>query len=960
MDIFLKILSTGIFHLHPEFLNFNRYLKIMQTLPSKIPFRIFITILSCLFFNTSCTKEVSELYPSELKCESRMDPLGIDEQYPRLSWILMSNERGQKQTTFQILVATTKDKLDANDGDLWNSGKVKSSESMNIDYSGKKLESRMICYWKVRVWDKDKNVSAWSTPAHWEMSLLAHNDWKANWIKDGKEIPANEEGLYDDDPAPLFRKTFESEKAIKRARLYISGLGYYLAYLNGIRIGDHELDPAWTTYSKRIFYSTYDVTKLINNGSNCLGVTLGNGWYNPLPLRMWGRLNLREHLTIGRPCLISQLYIEYTDGSELVIVSDKSWKVHDGPLVRNNIYIGEVYDAQKEVPGWNKPNLNESDWKFVAVAPNLSGILRAQHLPPIKITKTIIPSEVTEPSPGVYIVDMGQNFAGTIRLKVTEPPGNKITLRYGELLNEDGTLNPMTSVAGQIKGKRRSDGQLMNVGGPGSPEIAWQVDRYITKGGGIEKYIPRFTFHGFRYVEITGLESSPDRTVIEGLRMNSSIESAGSFSCSDTLLNRIQEMCQWTFLSNIFGVQSDCPHREKFGYGGDIAATSEAFIFNFDMAQFYSKAVNDWSEAAFEDGMFTDTAPFVGIQYCGVAWAMAHPILQLQLYKYYGNKRLLEEQYAASKRWFYLVISDNPDYLIQEGLSDHEGLTEKPEEEMITPLYYYTAKIMAEIAYILDFHDDVERYRELAQEISDTYCRKFFNEETGKVGPGTQATQAFALFTGITPPEFSKKILDYLVRDITENHNFHLSTGIFGTRYMMDLLSKYGYHQLAVQIARQKDFPGWGNMIENGATTLWEHWEFSDNTYSHNHPMFGSISQWFYNRLGGIQVDPEAIGFNKIIINLETSGPITWVKCNYQSVQGMIVSNWEKTHDGLNMNINIPPNTSAIIYFPAEDPTQIEESGIPLNEATGITVLGIENGKVKCRAGSGNYLFNIS
>jgi alpha-L-rhamnosidase len=894
-----------------------------------------------------------------LKCESKIEPIGIDLKNPRLSWMIITEQQNTKQIAYQILVASGKDILGANKSDLWNSGKVKSDHSVEVKYEGKALKSGMKCYWKVRVWDNNGNVSDWSDSSLWEMGLMNQTDWLGNWIDDGKPIPVKDDDFYNDDPAPLFRKDFSVKGNIKTARLYITGLGYYLSYINGKRIGDHELDPGWTDYADRIYYSTYDVTDMIQNGINCLGVELGNGWYNPLPLRMWGGRNIREGLITGRPGFICQLKIKNTDGTEQILVSDNTWKVHEGPIIRNSIYLGEVYDARNEVKGWNEQGLDDSKWSKASVATKLPGILQAQPQPPIKITSVIKPVETTEPLPGIFIFDMGQNFSGWARFWFKATKGTKIVMRYGELLNKDGTLNPMTSVCGQIKGKKK-DGSGLNIGGPGSPEIAWQSDTYIAKGEGVEKYLPRFTFHAFRYVEISGLETRPDLSMCEGLRLNSAVEPVGEFTCSDTLLNKIQKICEWTFLSNIFGVQSDCPHRERFGYGGDIVATSEAFIYNFDMTEFYGKTISDWKDAARENGKFTDTAPFVGINYCGVGWSMVHPLLQLQLFRYYGNKSLIEDQYTAAKAWLDQVSKENPDFIIENGLSDHEGLTERPSDVMVTPLYYQSASIMSELASILNLGEDVKMYKVLMENIRRAYLSKFLDKTTGKVGVGTQGSQAFALYTGIIPEEWRSKVLEFMVADIRDKKNSHLSTGIMGTKFMLDQLSRHGYHQLALEIVKQPDFPGWGYMLANGATTLWEHWALSDNTFSHNHPMFGSVSQWFYSWLGGIQPGENAAGFDQIIIHPETAGSIGWVNCSYNSVRGKIVSNWKKSDGKLVMNIEIPANTSALVFFPISETSRIESNGISLGKANGISECRIIDGHSSCSVASGKYTFTVN
>jgi len=915
---------------------------------------ILVCCLLVFFKFTEQRIQRTTLLPESLKCEYRADPLGIDVLKPRLSWVLNSEQRDQKQTAYRILVADSRAALDQDRGNLWDSGKVNSGETLNIMFGGKSPESGLRCYWKVRVWDKNGIMSGWSSPAFWEMALLDKRDWKGIWISDGKSLPVRDEDFYKDDPAPLFRKEFLASKDIKRARLYITGLGYYEASLNGKRIGDHVLDPGWTNYNKRILYSTFDITGYIQKGKNCIGVMPGNGWYNPLPLRMWGRLNLREHLPIGRPCFISQLHIEYSDGSHQIISTDESWKVHEGPVVRNNVYLGEIFDARMEIDGWDKPGLDDTGWHPAVSASKPTGLLEAQQQPPIKITAVLKPVEITEPEPGKYIFDFGQNFAGWVRLRLKGPSGTAVKLRSGELLNENGTLNVMTSVCGQIKGQR--DGK--NTGGPGSPEIAYQSNTYIAKGKGTEIYTPRFTYHGFRYVEVTGYPGVPTLDALEGLRLNTAVEEAGTFECSNEMINRIQKMTRRTFLSNIFSVQSDCPHREKFQYGGDIAATSEAFIYNFNMAHFYAKSIRDWHDAALPDGMLTDTAPFVGIQYCGVGWALAHPMLLYQSYQYYGNRLLLEEQYETSHRWLELVTAQNPDFIIKEGLSDHEGLEKMPSPQMVTPLYYMSARLLARLAAILNRKEDVERHNLLAENIKSAYIRNYLNPGTGQFDPNTQASQSFALYLDLVPPEEQQAALDFLLNKIITENRGHLSTGIFGTKFLFNVLSQYGHTETAFNIVNKRSFPGWRHMLKNGATTLWEHWEFSDNTYSHNHPMFGSVSEWFYKWLAGIQAHQEAVGFDRIIIRPQVVSNLRWVKASYNSVRGKIISYWRNENGRFNLDVSIPANTTATVYIPAQNAASVMESGKPVGSAEGVRFLKFDNGAAVYEIGSGHYSFS--
>jgi alpha-L-rhamnosidase len=920
-------------------------------------FIIFFILFASVFLSFGFAED--PIHIDRLSCEYLTSPLGIDAARPRLSWALSSDIRGQFQTAYQILVASSEDKLNESDADLWNSGEVISRQSLNIEYAGKALESRIRCFWKVRVWGKRGIVSRWSKTVWWEMALLTEDKWSAYWINDGKETPVYDEDFYKDDPAPLFRKEFELEKAIEKARLYITGLGYFEAFLNGERIGDSVLEPAWTNYSKRIFYSVHDVMPQLQEGANCIGVTLGNGWYNPLPMRMWGRLNLREYLTIGRPCFIAQLELTYTDGTRKVVISDESWKVKDGPILRNNIYLGEVYDARLENKDWNLCDIDLCSWRPAARAPEPNGQLYVQPLPPIRVTTTLRPEKITHPTPGIYIVDMGQNFSGWVKYKFKAPWGTQISCRYGELLYEDGTLNPMTSVCGQIKGTRKNcDGEEAQIGGPSSPEIAWQSDTYIAQGDGWEAYTPRFTFHAFRYIEISGYPGDISSDMILGLRLNSNVSETGSFSCSNEMFNDIQTMSQWTFLSNLFSVQSDCPHRERFGYGGDIGSTNEALMFNYDMATFYAKAVQDWSDSVLDDGMLTDTAPYVGIRYCGVGWALAHPLLQLNLYRYYGDRRTLENQYAVSRRWLGLVQKLYPDFIVKEGLSDHESLNKTPPEELVTPFYFYSAHLLSKMAEILKRSADKKEYENLRAIIKSAYLDKFWQPDSGYFAPCTQTSQTFALYLGLVPEGNKDKALVCLEKLIEEKLG-HLTTGIFGTPFLLDVLCRHGLSDVAYRIVNKRSFPSWGHMLEQGATTLWEHWEFSDNTYSHNHPMFGSVSQWFYNWLGGIQAAPEAVGFDKVIIRPQVVDDLLWVECSYDSVRGKITSSWQKKEGRILFKIQIPVNAEAAVYLPRLTNSQIYENGKLLVESENSHFLEKGDQLLIFRVESGAYLFEI-
>lgn len=898
--------------------------------------------------------------PQELRCEFRSKPLGIDAPQPRLSWILQSDQRGATQSRYQVLAASSPAKLAPGRTDLWDSGEVQSAETLNIIYAGKPLRPGQRVFWKVRVWDAAGKPSAYGEPTHFEMALLASEDWQARWISRQPRAEKSEAEMFEDHPGPLFRKEFLLPKKIARARAYVSGLGYYEMRINGRKVGDHELDPGWTSYAKRVLYSTYDVTAELKKGRNAVGIMLGNGWFNPLPLRMWGHINPRDALTIGEPRAIAQIVVEFVDGTRQIIGTDGSWKAGEGPILRNSVYLGEVYDARREQANWDQPGFDDARWETVALADSPAlGPLQAQDAPPIRVTRVLKPIKLTEPKPGVFIFDFGQNFSGWVRLKVKGPAGSRVRIRSGELLYPDGTLNGMTAVAGQIKG----GGKDYVYSGVGQPKTAFQLDEYILKGEGTETYSPRFTFHGFRYAEVTGYPGRPPLEALEGLRLNSDVTPVGSFECSNEMFNRIQQMVLWTELANLFSVQSDCPHREKFGYGGDIVASSEMAMLNFDMSRFYAKAARDLTDAVRPNGGFTETAPFVGISDEGlgdqsgpVGWGTAQPLLLWQLRQYYGDQRLIAEQYDATKRWIKLLHARAVDGILDNGISDHESLAPKPRALTGTAFYFFNVRLFAQHANVLGKNADAVEAEAAATRIQTAFNRKFLEPGSGRYDMASQACQAFALYHGLVPAAEQSRAVEVLARDIAA-HDGHLTTGIFGTKYLLPVLADSGRADLTYSIVNQRTFPGWGHMLEQGATTLWEHWEFSDNTFSHSHPMFGCMSEWFYKVLAGIQPAPEANGFDKILIKPQPVGDLTWVKGSYNSVRGKVVSQWQKTGAEFKLQVTIPVGATATVFVPATDPAHVVESGHPIATARGVKFLRSEGGSVVFAIGAGDYEF---
>lgn len=903
---------------------------------------LFLVIFAGCYHSAS-----AQLVPDRLTCEYIQNPLGIDTKNPRLSWTFRQSGRDQSQSGYEIIVSDALEDIRQYRGTTWSTGKVLSPENTHIIYEGSPLQSKARYYWRLRVYDKEGNASQWSEINWFETAMLAQNEWRAKWIADGRSQFTRDEDFYKDDPMPLFRKNFQARKAIAQARLYISGLGYYEAYVNGKKVSDHVLDPGWTTYSKEALYVVHDVTSLVKQGNNVAAIMLGNGWWNPLPLRLFGRFNLRDVQQTGRPCVRAELHVTYADGTRDEILTDASWQTTQGPVIRNNVYLGEHYDARREVARWNTGSAPRRGWTSAVETTGPSGKLRVQMQPPIRITRVVKPVNITEPEPGVYIADMGQNFAGVARIHVKGKAGTTIRLRYGEALHEDGSLNFLTTVAGQIK-------EMWNLkGGPGAPATAWQEDVYITKGKGLETWSPRFTFHGFRYVEVRGWPGKMTVDDIEGLRMNTDLADAGNFSCSNEMFNRLQNAIEWTFLSNVFSVQSDCPGREKMGYGADMVVTANAFIYNFDMANFYTKAVKDFANDQQPDGGITEIAPYTGIHDRGygghsgpLGWQLAFPFLQKQLYDFYGDRRIIEEHYDDLVRQMYFLQQHAIQGLYHWDISDHEAIDPRPEAFTAAAFYYHHAVLAEEFAGILDRKEDSVRYHQLARQIKSAIVRKYLVPGTGRFDNATQSAQLFALWYELSPEE--ERTFEVLM-DEFKRHNWHVSSGIFGNKMMYDLFREKDRNDLAYRVVNQRDYPSLGFMLEEGATTLWESWQYPDNAPSQNHPMFGSVSEWFYRSLLGI--NPTSPGFRTFRIKPQPAGDLTWAKGSYQSVKGLIVSEWKLEDDTFSLRVVVPPNTRAEIWLPEKEGATVTEGTTP------VANVRREGGYAVFEVGSGAYSF---
>ena len=734
----------------------------------------------------------------------------------------------------------------------------------------------------------------------------------AVWITDRSEYPETDSLFYLDHPAPYLRTEFGIRGDIVKAEMWITAAGYYETWLNGNRLGDQQLDPAWTDFTKRIYITCLDVTTSVRRGKNSWGIMTGNGFYNPLPLRLWGSRNIRNGLHVGKPCVIARLVVTLRNGKQKVFCTSNQWVTKPGPVTRNNVYLGEWVDSRKEINGWNFPGANRKGWEPVLVVNGPGGKLELSSFPPIRITKWIEPAHITQDPKSRQIIDFGQNFAGLTRTRIKAEPDDTIRFRYGELLYPDGSLNPMTSVCGQIK--------RAGTGGPGAPAVAEQMDLYVAKGNGEEFFQPRFTFHGFRYVEVTGLRNNLSKSDILAGRMNSDVKEAGITISSSEYLNKLDENSRWTFLSNLQSVQSDCPAREKFGYGGDINATADAYIYHYDMQAIYRKMIYDWVDAMKPEG-FVDTAPFVGIEYCGLSWESAFLFLQNVLWIHYGDTDLVKEMYEIDQVWMEKIARIHPNLVVDKGLSDHESLAKVPVELIGTCHYYQIARIMARFAAVNGDQDGIVRYTKLADEIRARIIDLFWDAPEIIV-PNQQTLLATLLASDILDVKDSSIAMERLLQ-VLKDADYHVTTGIFGTKYLLDALSSHDRTDIAFRVVNQSGFPGWKYMVDNGATTLWETWKESDNTFSQNHPMFGSVSEWYLKWLGGIQPDPENPLKNKVILKPRPVKNLDSLSSEKYFPSGSLLSRWWWKEKTLCFEFSIPEGLN-VRWIPAPGNSDIK------------------------------------
>ena len=883
-----------------------------------------------ILFSLAGYLPAQNLFVSNFKCDYRVNPLGVDAINPLLGWQLVSKQNNVLQTAYRILVADDPALLVKNIGNIWDTKKIESPASVQIKYEGKVLQSAKKYFWKLMVWDNKGNQSAWSKVNSWQMGLLSAADWQnAKWIgyenipDSGIIIPAfhgNGKKAWGKRPdiLPLIRKAFSINKTIKRATVFISGLGHFEMYINGKKVGDNFLDPGWTNYTKQALYVSFDVTKQIVHGNNAIGVMIGNGFYY-VPGERYRKLTG----AFGYPKMICCLIIEYSDDTKENITSNGSWKAAPSPTIFSSIYGGEDYDANKEQPGWDKAFFNDAGWKN---AVTVSGHpLQSQTAEPLKVMQVFTPIKKTKIKEGVWVYDCGQNMSGIPQLTVEGRKGDTIKIIPAELLNEDGTVNQKST---------------------GSPHHYV----YILKGVGKETWQPTFTYYGFRYLQVengTALKEpnnkSPFVVSVKGLHTSNAAARVGLFNSSSQLFNKTDKLIDWSIKSNMASVFTDCPHREKLGWLEQSHLVGASVQYEYDIATLCRKAIRDMMLAQTPEGLIPEIAPeFVQFDdpfRDSPEWGSAAIILPWYVYHWYGDKTVLEESYTMMKRYIDYLKSKANNNILTQGLGDWYDLgPNRPGFSQLTTkgitataVYYYDLTILSQIAMLLNKKNEANDFAALSTQVKTSFNKTFFNDTTKQYGTGSQTSNAIAVFTGLVEEKNKAAVIENIVKDI-RSHKNSLTAGDIGYRYLLKVLHAAGRNDVIFDMNNRSDVPGYGYQLAKGATALTESWQALPSV-SNNHLMLGHIMEWFYEGLAGISQPENSVGFKNIVIRPQVVGDITHASASFQSPYGEIRSAWTKTGSMFELKVTVPPNTSAEIYLPgAISPVKV---------------------------GSGNYSYNI-
>lgn len=907
------------------------------------------TILWVLACSASALQGQTPLAVSGLRTEYLSNPIGIDVPRPRFSWRMTSDTRNSMQTAYQLQVGRSAPEVGRGSALLWDSGRISSDASVFVEYAGPPLQSQTRYYWRVRVWDSNGRMSPWSAVAFWETGLTQSTDWPAQWIgpaaSPADSLPA---------PSPLLRRAFRVKGPVRSARVYVTSLGLYELHLNGERVGDQLFTPGWTSYHHRLQYQTYDVTALLHPGANAIGAMLGDGWYRGY-LGFFGQRNIYGR----RLALRLQLDIRYQDGTSDRVSSDADWKTMVGPVLASDIYGGETYDARREHAGWAAPAFDDHDWPSVSVLDPPPTTLVASMSPPVRRVRTLRPVAIQRLASGETLFDLGQNFTGWTRLVVHGPAGSTITLRYAEVLDGKGNL--------YTANLRRAS----------------QTDRYILKGLGEERYEPHFTFHGFRYVAVTGLPAAADTSTITGIALSSDLDQTGLFETSDSLLNRLQRNIVWGERSNFLDVPTDCPQRdERLGWTGDAQVFSRTAAFNMDVAGFFAKWLADLAADQDTSGsvpwvipnLFGDSVHFGGT----AGWSDAAVIIPWNMYQAYGDRGLLVRQYPSMRAWVdYEQRHAGPDLIWRPGwqfgdwLALHSDDPSYPGATTSTDLIAtahlaHSADLVAHAAAVLGKAEDAARYGTLFRAVRDAFNREFVSG-AGRVGENTQTAYALAIAFGLLPDSIVAVAGSRLAQDV-RFRGVHLTTGFLGTPVLLHTLSGTGQVPLAFELLMQRTYPSWLYPITRGATTMWERWDgirpdssFEDpGMNSFNHYAFGAVGDWMYRNIGGIDLDSAGAGYKWSRIAPRVGAGLSSAKASIATPYGTLATAWSDSGGQFVLDATIPANTSATVTLWDTRVERVREGGRPVNGAAGIRDVRQRGSDVVMVVGSGRYHFSAS
>ena len=863
----------------------------------------------------------SQVALKNLRCENRINPIGIDIQKPRFSWQLVSNQSGVEQTAYEIRVGYKSGK-----NDVWNSGKVTSGQSVFVPYSGNSLQPGETYYWQVKISDNKDETSDWSEKAYWQMGLLQPTDWKAKWIESTSEADTV------NGPALLFRKEFSSTKKISSATVFIAVHGMYNAFINGSKMGDGFLTPGWTSYNKRLQYQVYDVAKFIHSGANVIGVNIGSGWYRTN--LAWNNNRNIYGKKIG---LLAQLEIRYSDGSVETIVSDGTWKTSDqGPIRSSEIYNGEIYDARKEIYGWRMPRFNDKDWRQVTIHDYPENNLVATYNEPVREHEIFWPVRIFKTPKGEQVVDFGQNLVGHEEIMVDGKAGDSIIIDHAEVLDKEGNF------------------YTDNLRAAKSENI------YILKGDSDAEFLePHFTFHGFRYIRVRGFQgeihfkprehdkymhdhdtsTAPNHRNMEiyATTLYSDMNKTGQFECSNPMLNQLQHNIQWGQKGNFLDVPTDCPQRdERLGWTGDAQAFSRTASYNMDVHNFFSKWLKDLAADQSDDGRVPFVVPNVlGAMAGGSAgWADASTIIPWNMWLAYGDPKILEDQYPSMKAWVGFMQSHSDNYLWNTGFhfgdwlfyrpaDDNDGRSAVTDKYMIAQCFFsYSTQLVLNAAKVLNKTEDIQKYSDLLQHIKDAYLKEYVTP-SGRLVSSTQTAYVLALQFDMLPENLRAQAAKRLVDNI-EAYDNHLTTGFLGTPYLCHVLTRYGYDTVAYKLLLQETYPSWLYPVKMGATTIWERWdgEKPDSSFqtpgmnSFNHYAYGAIGDWMYRNITGIDNYGDAAGYKKISIRPHPGGNLTYADADLETVYGKINVHWKIAEKKFIMDVEIPANTTGVVYIP--------------------------------------------